>query len=90
MTDAASIFASTTTGSSRATKQTLELAGFSVSAFSSAVDALCGADTGFPRIIVSDIRMPQIDGLQLVTVCSGRMRMLPSFWSPVTAIFRWR
>jgi two-component system C4-dicarboxylate transport response regulator DctD len=49
----------------KATKQTLELAGFSVSAFSSATDALGALDAGLAGVIVSDIRMPQIDGLQL-------------------------
>ncbi len=49
----------------RATKQTLELAGFSVSAFSAASDALAVLDADFSGIVVSDIRMPQIDGLEL-------------------------
>lgn len=49
----------------RATKQTLELAGFFVSAFSSATDALAVLDPGTVAVIVSDIRMPEIDGLQL-------------------------
>ncbi|TGQ50318.1 sigma-54-dependent Fis family transcriptional regulator [Mesorhizobium sp. M1C.F.Ca.ET.193.01.1.1] len=49
----------------RATKQTLELAGFSVSAFSSASEALAGLDAGFAGVVVSDIRMPEMDGLQL-------------------------
>ncbi|TIL75211.1 MAG: sigma-54-dependent Fis family transcriptional regulator [Mesorhizobium sp.] len=49
----------------KATAQTLELAGFSVSAFSVAVEALARLDTGFAGVVVSDIRMPEIDGLQL-------------------------
>ncbi|MDL2410140.1 sigma-54 dependent transcriptional regulator [Rhizobium calliandrae] len=49
----------------KATKQTLELAGFSVSAFPSAVDALGALDAGFAGVVVSDIRMPQMDGQQL-------------------------
>ncbi len=49
----------------RATSQTLELAGFSVSAFSTASEALSNLTPDFPGVIVSDIRMPQIDGLQL-------------------------
>jgi len=49
----------------KATAQTLDLAGFSVSAFSVPVEALARLDTGFAGVIVSDIRMPQIDGLQL-------------------------
>lgn len=49
----------------KATVQTLELAGFSVSAFAVAAEALAGLDAGFAGVVVSDIRMPQIDGLQL-------------------------
>ena len=49
----------------RATRQTLELAGFSVSAFAVAAEALDGLDANFSGVVVSDIRMPGIDGLQL-------------------------
>ncbi|MER8366429.1 sigma-54 dependent transcriptional regulator [Mesorhizobium sp. M1378] len=49
----------------KATAQTLELAGFSVSAFAVAAEALAGLDADFAGVVVSDIRMPQIDGLQL-------------------------
>lgn len=49
----------------KATVQTLELAGFSVSAFAVAAEALATLDAGFAGVVVSDIRMPQIDGLQL-------------------------
>ncbi|PZM14524.1 sigma-54-dependent transcriptional regulator [Rhizobium tubonense] len=49
----------------KATTQTLELAGFSVSAFSAAADALGALDANLVGVVVSDIRMPQIDGLQL-------------------------
>ncbi len=49
----------------RATKQTLELAGFKVSAFSVASEALGALNADFAGAVVSDIRMPQIDGLQL-------------------------
>ncbi|TIS99457.1 sigma-54 dependent transcriptional regulator [Mesorhizobium sp.] len=49
----------------KATAQTLELAGFSVLAFSVAAEALARLDAGFAGVVVSDIRMPEIDGLQL-------------------------
>ncbi|MDQ0563883.1 two-component system C4-dicarboxylate transport response regulator DctD [Rhizobium mesoamericanum] len=49
----------------RATKQTLELAGFAVSAFSNAGEALAALNANFAGVLVSDIRMPEIDGLQL-------------------------
>lgn len=49
----------------KATKQTLELAGFSVSTFSAATEALKDLSAEFSGVVVSDIRMPHIDGLQL-------------------------
>jgi len=49
-----------------ATVQTLELAGLSVRPFASATAALPELDMDFPGAIVSDIRMPGIDGLQLL------------------------
>ncbi len=55
----------------RATKQTLELAGFNVSAFSAATDALAALDPGFAGVVVSDIRMPQMDGQQLFARIKG-------------------
>src|SRR5262249_52027845 len=47
------------------TRQTLELAGFIVSIFSTAADALKLLGAEFSGVVVSDIRMPHIDGLQL-------------------------
>ena len=49
----------------RATGQTLELAGFEVSRFSSAAEALGRIERNFAGVVVSDIRMPGLDGLQL-------------------------
>lgn len=49
----------------KATRQTLELAGFAVSACSVASEALATLDRNFAGVVVSDIRMPEIDGLQL-------------------------
>ncbi|MFB9948490.1 sigma-54-dependent transcriptional regulator [Rhizobium puerariae] len=49
----------------RATGQTLELAGFDVSLFASAAEALARLDAAFEGVVVSDIRMPGIDGLQM-------------------------
>lgn len=45
--------------------QTLQLAGFEVLAFTSAEAALDALPTGFPGVVVSDIRMPHMDGRQL-------------------------
>ncbi|TPL45896.1 sigma-54 dependent transcriptional regulator [Mesorhizobium sp. B2-4-6] len=49
----------------KATRQTLELAGFAVSAHAVAKEALAALDRDFAGVVVSDIRMPEIDGLQL-------------------------
>ncbi|CDX17852.1 putative DNA-binding response regulator in two-component system [Mesorhizobium sp. SOD10] len=49
----------------KATRQTLELAGFAVSAYAVASEALAALDRTFAGVVVSDIRMPEIDGLQL-------------------------
>ncbi len=48
----------------KATQQTLELTGFQVQAFTAAADALAVLDRHFNGVVVSDIRMPGIDGLQ--------------------------
>ncbi|MBB4952362.1 two-component system C4-dicarboxylate transport response regulator DctD [Agrobacterium vitis] len=49
----------------RATRQTLELAGFDVAAFSSPLEALRAISSDFGGVVVSDIRMPDIDGLDV-------------------------
>ena len=49
----------------KANVQTLQLAGFTPLPFASATAALDAIDAGFPGIIVSDVRMPHIDGLEL-------------------------
>lgn len=49
----------------RATAQTLELADFAVKALSSAPEALALLGADFSGVVVSDIRMPGMDGLQL-------------------------
>jgi two-component system, NtrC family, C4-dicarboxylate transport response regulator DctD len=49
----------------RASVQTLDLAGFEVEGFSAARDALARIDASFDGVVVSDIRMPGMDGLEL-------------------------
>jgi two-component system C4-dicarboxylate transport response regulator DctD len=49
----------------RATGQTLDLAGFDVTLCTSAMEALGKLDRTFPGVLVSDIRMPGLDGLQM-------------------------
>ncbi|MBZ9703401.1 MULTISPECIES: sigma-54-dependent transcriptional regulator [unclassified Mesorhizobium] len=48
-----------------ATTQLLELAGFGVIAFKAAEAALAAVDRDFQGVVVSDIRMPGMNGLQL-------------------------
>ncbi|NYT42336.1 sigma-54-dependent Fis family transcriptional regulator [Sphingomonas sp. R-74633] len=50
-----------------ATVQTLELAGLNVLAFERAAAALARLTPDFPGAVVSDIRMPGMDGLELLT-----------------------
>ena len=60
-----------------ATAQALELAGFQVKSFASAEAAL-GAITGaFDGVIVSDIRMPGMDGIQLLGAVQSIDRDIP-------------
>ncbi|MDF7777169.1 sigma-54 dependent transcriptional regulator [Sphingomonas sp. AOB5] len=54
-----------------ANSQSLELAGIEVRAFADAQSALNEIDAGFEGVLVSDIRMPRIDGLQLFARVAG-------------------
>ena len=48
------------------TAQALELAGFAVEPLASGAEALALAGPGFSGVVVSDIRMPEMDGLTLL------------------------
>jgi len=48
----------------RAVSQTLDLAGFTVTAFARATEALASLTPDFPGVIITDIRMPGMDGLE--------------------------
>ncbi len=56
----------------RATAQMLELSGFTARVFSSAKQALSEITGSFPGVIATDIRMPDMNGLQLF----GRVRAI--------------
>ncbi|MDQ7985127.1 sigma-54 dependent transcriptional regulator [Pseudomonas sp. G34] len=49
-----------------AAQQWLELSGFSVQVCSNAAQALALIDVDFPGVLISDVRMPGTDGLQLL------------------------
>ncbi len=53
-------------GMRHSTAQALELAGFAVEPLSSAEEALALASPGFNGVVVSDIRMPGMDGMTLL------------------------
>jgi len=58
-----------------AVKDYLELAGYSVVAASNGLEALNLLDTYHPHLLVSDIKMPRLDGYSLVT----KVRQQPEF-----------
>jgi DNA-binding NarL/FixJ family response regulator len=58
-----------------AVKDYLELAGYSVVAASNGLEALTLLDTYHPHLLVSDIKMPRLDGYSLVT----KVRQQPEF-----------
>ena len=50
----------------QAVQQWLELSGFQVRTFSRAREALTALDRDFPGVLISDVRMPDLDGLGLL------------------------
>lgn len=58
-------------------RQSLELAGFEPLVFADAASALAAIDADFPGVVVSDIRMPGMDGLQLFAALRDRDPALP-------------
>lgn len=60
-----------------AVEQWLTLSGFEVRLFSRAEECLAQVPEHFPGVILSDVRMPGIDGLQLLAELQRRDRDLP-------------
>jgi two-component system C4-dicarboxylate transport response regulator DctD len=68
MTDMPSVlFAEDDEALRTATTQALELAGYTVQAFDRAAPLLASLSQAFDGVIVSDIRMPEMDGTELLT-----------------------
>jgi two-component system, NtrC family, C4-dicarboxylate transport response regulator DctD len=59
------------------TQQSLELAGFTVRSFASAKEVLGLAGPGMNGVILSDIRMPEMDGMTLLQCCRDLDMDLP-------------
>ncbi|MCK2185289.1 sigma-54-dependent transcriptional regulator [Halomonas getboli] len=57
--------------------QTLELAGYAPRAFERAEDALAALTPDFPGVVISDIRMPGMDGMALLREIGDRDPDLP-------------
>ena len=61
----------------RANAQTLELAGFSVLGFEAALPALDRIATGFEGVVVSDVKLPDLDGQEFLRRVRARDPDLP-------------
>ena len=57
--------------------QWLSLSGYEPESFASAEDALVGIGSNYPGVIVSDIKMPGMDGMQLLKKLMGQDSGLP-------------
>ena len=57
--------------------QWLALSGYDTQSFASASDALASIDADFPGIVISDIKMPGMDGIQFLRKLMGQDSTLP-------------
>ncbi|WP_426265211.1 sigma-54-dependent transcriptional regulator [Sphingomonas sp. PWP1-2] len=60
-----------------ATTQLLELEGFSVRAFANAASALAAIGADYPGVVITDVRMPGMSGIELFGVLNARDPELP-------------
>lgn len=61
----------------KAIARLLRLSGFEVAAYGSAADFLADLDPDFSGCVLTDLRMPEIDGTQLQTLLTERESTLP-------------
>ncbi|MFB9886300.1 sigma-54-dependent transcriptional regulator [Balneatrix alpica] len=61
----------------QATEQWLRLAGFSVQPCADAASALSQLQQGYEGVLLTDVRMPEMDGLQLLAHCQQHWPQLP-------------
>jgi two-component system C4-dicarboxylate transport response regulator DctD len=59
------------------TAQVLTLAGFAVEAFAAAAPALAAIDADWPGLVVTDVRMPHMSGIELLRALHERDPSLP-------------
>lgn len=57
--------------------QWLALSGYDTQSFANATDALAAIDSDFPGIVISDIKMPGLDGIQFLRKLMGQDSTLP-------------
>ena len=57
--------------------QWLSLSGYEPESFSSAEDALASINSNYPGVVISDIKMPGMDGMKLLKKLMGQDRGLP-------------
>jgi two-component system C4-dicarboxylate transport response regulator DctD len=58
-------------------EQALRLAGFDVESFASSERALAGIERGMPAVVVSDVKLPGMDGLGLLRRIAETEKALP-------------
>ena len=69
--------------------QWLSLSGYEPESFASAEDALLNIGSNYPGVIVSDIKMPGMDGMQLLKKLMGQDSGLPVILIQVMETFQW-